>query len=305
DRPDYPYRRDQRGAHGFLDFAVPYCDRLLLGYYRSVEIAGAGESKAAYLRWQTGRASDRWGSIDLLGDIKRVADSIADPTFIWKTSTDPRVNSIVVQETSGQYNLVDLKDPDPDLLQMRNSTVGTFYVNAELKPRKGLTVDLRYKWLRNRQHADTFADGSVQDSRTLSRLTLSHKVEYSYPLRSHITLKARFRHLHWQDAGYSAHLRQHWTTYGPLFEQELKLTEHTVFVAGQEGIPGLFPVRHRQRNDPGRDFDRWIDILMLRTRSTYLGWNTVTELGVQYERRETEAEELTNRTFFVEMFFGF
>ena len=106
----------------------------------------------------------------------------------------------MVQETSGQYNLVDLKDPDPDLLQMRNSTVGTFYVNAELKPRKGLTVDLRYKWLRNLQHADTFADGSVQDSRTLSRLTLSHKVEYSYPLRSHITLKARFRHLHWQDA---------------------------------------------------------------------------------------------------------
>lgn len=31
----------------------------------------------------------------------------------------------------------------------------------------------------------------------------------------------------------------------------------------------------------------------------------VTEMGLEYEKIETKTEELSNRTFFVEMFFGF
>jgi len=100
-------------------------------------------------------------------------------------------------------------------------------------------------------------------------------------------------------------MRQHWSTYGPLFEQEFKLTDRTVLVAGQEGIPGLVPVRHREHNSTQSDFDRWVDVFMLRTQSSYLGWNTVMELGVQYEKKVSADEALTNRTFFIEMFFGF
>lgn len=306
DQPDYPYKRDQRGLHSFVDFAdnLLHFDKLSLGFYRAEEIAGAGESKARYLRWES-RWQRQWGFVDFLGDIKRVEDSIADPTFIWKTSSNLRINSIVIQETSGLYNLIGLRAPDPDLLLMRNSTVSTLHLNSQFKIFNRLDLGLRYKWRRNRQHQDRFADGTEQDDGTLNRLTLSHKLEYRVPLRESIVLTARFRHLYWRDAGYPRTLRQHWSTYGPLFEQEFKLTERTVFVAGQEGIPRLFPVRHREQNSKEKDFDRWIDIFMVRTQSTYLGWNMVTEMGLEYEKLESKTEKFTNRTFFVEMFFGF
>lgn len=307
DKADYPYNRDQRGFHAFLDLGsyVDFMDKLSVGFYKSEEMAAEGESNASYLRWQTRPLGNRWGNIDLRGDIKRVEDSIADPTFIWRTSTDLRANSIVLQEVGGQYNLLDLRDPDPDHMLMRNSTVSTLYAQSKLQLVQNLSLGTRYKWQLNRQHKDEFSDGVTQEDRTLNRLTMAHKIEYRYPLRSHITLAARFRHLYWRDAGYPSPLRQHWSTYGPLFEQEFKLTERTVFVAGQEGIPGLVPVRHSEHNAPERDFERWIDIFMVRTRSTYLGWNMVTEMGFEYEKKESNGDEVTNRTFFIEMFFGF
>ena len=307
DRPDYPYKRDQQGVHTFIDLAswTPFFDKLSLGFYRSKEIAGEGKSRASYLRWETRYSQAKWGFIDFLGDIKRVEDSIADPTFIWRTSTNLRINSIVLQETSGQYNLIDLRDPDPDPLLMRKSTVGTVFLNSEFARGEQLELSLRYKWQLNRQHQGVFADDTMQQDRTLSRLTMSHRLQYRYALLDNITLTARLRHLYWQDSGYAVSMRQHWSTYGPLFEQEFKLTDRTVLVAGQEGIPGLVPVRHREHNSTQSDFDRWVDVFMLRTQSSYLGWNTVMELGVQYEKKVSADEALTNRTFFIEMFFGF
>ena len=307
DELDYPYKRDQEGYHGFINFAeyLPKFGKLSLGFYRNKQIAGGGESKASYLRWETRYNPGRWGSVYFKGDVKRVEDSIPDPTFIWKTSTDPRANAIVVQEAGGQYKLLDLRDPDPDLMLMRNSTVSTFHITSDLKALEYLTLRMRYKWHVNRQNEDVFADSSSQEDETLSRLTLSHKVEYRYPLRKKITLTARARHLYWQDAGYPEELARHWSTYGLLFEEEFKLTERTMFVAGQEGIPGLLPVWHSEHNVEENDFKRWTQVYMVRTQGAYLGWDMVTEMGFEYQKKKTEADETTNRTFFIEIFFGF
>lgn len=211
----------------------------------------------------------------------------------------------MIQQLGGLYALKDLKDPDPDLLLMRNSTVATVHLGADLNSLDNLDLRLRYKWTINRQHKDSFVDGVMQDASTLNRLTLSHRVEYRYPLNNRITLKARGRHLYWRDAGYKTDLQQQWSTYGLLFEEEFKLTERTLFVFGQEGIPGLVPIRHTEHNDQARDFKRWTDVFMLRTKSAYLGWDMVTEIGFEYEKKETAAAAFANRTFFIEMFFGF
>ncbi|MBI2503157.1 MAG: hypothetical protein HYW07_07965 [Candidatus Latescibacteria bacterium] len=305
DAPDYPYSRDQRGYHGLLDLSGPRFDKLSLGFYRSEQLAGGGESRVGYLRWGTHYQPKPWGQFALLGDLKRVEDSIADPVYVWKNATDPRVNSMVIQEREGQYKLLDLKDPDPDLMLMRNSTAGTFYLAADLQAAENLSLRCRYKWNLNRQNEDEFADGTAQEDRTLSRLTLSHRIEYRRPLRKALTFTARARHLYWRDAGYAPELRQHWSTYGLLFEEEFKLTERTALVAGQEGVPGLLPVYHNEHNARENNFRRWTDVLMLRTQSTYLGWSTVTEMGFEYQRKERKTSEVSNRTFFAEMVFGF
>jgi hypothetical protein len=307
DRPDYPYRRDQQGYHAFVGFDEVWArlDRLSLGYYHSKGLASGGRSRSTYLRWQASPVQSPRVDIVFKGDIKRVRDSISDPTFIWRTSSDPRANALGLQQLSGLYPLLDLRDPDADTMLMRSSTVATAHVGGDWHLGENLDLRQRYKWHLNRQHKETFADGNSQRAQSLSRLTLSHRVEYRYPYRSNITFKARLRHLYWRDAGYPRDLRRHWSTYGLLFEQEFKLTQRTMLVAGQEGIPGLLPVRHTEHHTADGDFNRWTDVLMLRMRGAYLGWDTVTELGFEYQRIESDTGDVSNRTFFLEMFFGF
>jgi len=188
---------------------------------------------------------------------------------------------------------------------MRNSTVSTIHLGTGMEPLTGLSVFTNYKWLLNMQQEDEFDDGTSQTDETLSRLTLATRLQYQYPLRDDVNLYARIRHLFWHDAGYSAATRQHWMTWGPLFEQSVQLTERTSLIAGQEGIPWLLPITHTDYDDGDRDFDRWTNVFMVRMQGTYLGWKTVSELGFQLEHVETARAEVSNRTFFLEMYFGF
>ena len=83
------------------------------------------------------------------------------------------------------------------------------------------------------------------------------------------------------------------------------MTDRTVFVAGQEGIPFLVPIRHTDYDFEERDFKRWTNVFMMRITGQYIGWKTVSEIGLQLERVEMADAEVSNRTFFLEMFFGF
>ena len=306
DEPDYPYRRDQRGYHGFLklDSPLPHVSRFGVGLYRSEQIAGGGEAKSIYVRFQADGAPNAASHLAIKADAKRVEDSIPDPSYIWKTSTNLWINQNVIQDTlSGTFSLRDVVGPDPDRMAMRNSTVGTLHLDADLNFRNSVNVRLRQKLLVNRQHDDEFADGTVQEGNTRSRLTLSSRVEYRRTLRK-VSVFARAKHLYWRDNGYPKPARQHWSTFGPIFEASLPLTEKSALVAGQEGVPKLLAIHHRDHHDESQDFDRWTSVFMVRTVGNYIGWRVATEVGLQITRLETAGLDVSNRTFFVESFFG-
>lgn len=306
DRPDYPYDRGTRGNHSFLTWTdpLPLVEQLTLGAFGAESIAGGGESDVRYVRYQLGFRPVNRGHVVLRGDVKMVEDSIPDPVFVWRTTTNARDNSNVIQDPTS-FGLISLKSPDPDPMLMRNSTVSTMQLDTDVTPVPGLSVMTNYKWLLNMQKEDEFADGTSQEDESLSRLTLSTRVQYSHLLRDNIQLYARLRHLLWHDAGYPSATRQHWMTWGPLFEQSLKLTERTSLVAGQEGIPWLLPISHTDYDDDSRNLDRWTNVFMVRVQGTYLGWKAVTELGYQHEHLDLPGAKATNRTFFLEMYFGF
>lgn len=306
DRPDYPHDRGTRGKHAFVIWKdpLPYLESFSVGLFGAESIAGGGDSDVRYLRYQLGYRKGEQEQVVLRGDLKKVEDSIPDPVFVWRTTAIPRDNSNVIQDPTS-FNLISLKDPDPDPMLMRNSTVSTIHLGTGMEPLTGLSVFTNYKWLLNMQQEDEFDDGTSQTDETLSRLTLATRLQYQYPLRDDVNLYARLRHLFWHDAGYSAATRQHWMTWGPLFEQSVQLTERTSLIAGQEGIPWLLPITHTDYDDGDRDFDRWTNVFMVRMQGTYLGWKTVSELGFQLEHVETARAEVSNRTFFLEMYFGF
>lgn len=306
DRPDYPYDRGSEGQHVFFSWRdpAPFVEMVSLGSYGSESLSDGGDSDVRYVRYQLAYRPEGRGHVVLRGDLKSVEDSIPDPVFIWRTTANPRDNSNVVQDPTS-YNLLSLREPDADPMQMRNSTVSTMQLDSDFAPVTGLSVQTNYKWLLNMQAEDEFADGTTQEDETLSRLTLSTRLEYLYSLRDNLLLTGRLRHLFWHDAGFSPATRQHWMTWGPLLEQSLQLTQKTSLVAGQEGVPWLLPIAHTDYDDDTRDFDRWTNVFMVRMQGTYIGWKTVTELGFQHEKIETPDAEVSNRTFFLEMYFGF
>ena len=307
DEPDYPYKRDQRGYHAFvkLDGGLPFLTDFSFGYHNTEQTAGGGKARAQYARFVADTPASSALRFVVRGDAKRVRDSIPDAAYIWKTTSATRyANQIVTQDTlSGTFPVTGVAPPAPDPMLMRNSLVGTVHLVGDLDLGSSVNVRLRHKLILNRQLEDEFGDGTVQEAETLSRVTLSNRIEYRRRL-GNLTLFLRAKHLFWQDAGYPGSTGRHWSTYGPQFEAQLPLTEKTSLVGGQEGIPGLLGIRHTNHNDASRDFDRWTSVLMVRTISNYLGWRVATEIGVQVQRFDTGDLDVTNRTLFLESFFG-
>ncbi|MEW6751769.1 MAG: hypothetical protein AB1505_12450 [Candidatus Latescibacterota bacterium] len=309
DLPDYPYPRGQRGGHVFLRLERPlaFVGQIGAGLYRTRQYAAAGESRSRYLRFELGARPRHLagGQVRLQGDVKWVEDGIADPTYVWKTSTDPYANQNAVQDFANRtYRLIDVVPPDPDPMLMRQSTVTTLFLQGELEAGERVTARWAHKGVVNRQHEEEFADGTRQEEGTLSRITLSTSLQYRYPLGQRAAVYARAKHLYWRDDGYPASLRNHWTTFGPLLSAEVGLTEQTTLALGQEGIPYLVPFRHRDLRDEGRDVDRWTSVAMVRTLSNYVGWKIATEVGLEVRTLDTGGPAQQSRTFFVEMFFG-
>ena len=312
DEPDYPYRRDQKGYHWFVDFPhlISSVDQLSVGYYRTEQTAGGGKSRALYARFRSQYARPGLGRLTLLGDVKRVRDSIPDPSYIWKTTDEVWANPIVLQrwwKPYKDYRIEGLLPPDPDPMLMRNSMVSTIYIEGKVAPLKGLELQTRDQVRVNRQHALDLPDGGRQEEGTISRVTLSNKVGYTYALRHDLSLSLRAKHLYYRKRGYTdadSAQGHRWATFGTTFEAVLSLTEKTRLHVGQEGIPFL-PVRHRAHGSYAGDFDRWTTVAFLRTDGDYWGWKLTSEVGVQFQTFDREGSKSKERALFVEMYFGY
>ena len=310
DEPDYPYRRGQAGYHWLLDFPrlLPAVDRLSVGYYKTKQIAEGGRSRAVYARIQIRDAYPELGRWSLMGDLKRVRDSISDPSYVWKSGESFWGNPTVLQRwwrPYKDYRIEGLLPPDADPMVMRKSTVGTLHLEATFSPVEGLEFRTRDQIRVNRQQAMDLPDGGRQEEGTLDRFTLSNRIRYVYDLTDDLSLSVRTKHLYLRKSGYADSTQvSSWFTFGTAFEAILRLTEKTRLHIGQEGIP-LLPLRHRASGAEGGDFDRQTTVMFLRTDGHYWGWKLTSEIGVQFQSFDREGEKTNERAFFVEMYFGY
>jgi hypothetical protein len=307
DEPDYPYRRGQQGAHGFVSFPglLAGKGRLGAGYYHLKAPVSGGESLGRYLRLSAEYALPAWGSLRVEDVLKQVEDQIPDPSYIWKLGDDPGLNMLVVQsqERTTAGDLLGMVAPDPDPMLMRNSTVNTFYTESKLTPVRGVEVVGRNKLMVNRQHADQFEDGTSQEDDTLYRWTLSNRVAYTRELRRNLSAALKFKHLFRWDGGYAVPAR--FSIVEPVIEAFYTLSPKVQLHAGQDGWP-LFPFRYNDLEDDANDFERRTSLLMVKVEWSYWGWIMTSETGMQWESRQAEGQKkLGQRTFFFELYVGF
>lgn len=307
DEADYPYRRGQRGYHAYVDFphVLPGISRLSVGHYQMEDVKGGGESSARYLRVEGERPVGSIGQVGFTDVIKWVEDDIADASYIWKVTDDLSENLLVVQSTEriSQFRILDMRPPDPDPMLMRNSTVNTLFLRADLAPYSGLELRSRNQLVLNRQHEAELDDGTQQESGTVLRWTLSNRVGYTRPLGQDLTIQARGKYLLRWDRGYGSG-QQRFSIVSPSLDARYHLTRHVRLVAGQEGWP-LVPFRYNDHEDDGNSYTQRTTLAMAQADWMYWGWSMNVSIGMQWQSRESDTEDRGERVFFLESFVGF
>jgi len=308
DEADYPYRRGHRGVHAYLDFphVLPSVDRLALGFYSMEDAKGGGESRGRYLRLEAHGDVGTIGRVSVTDVIKWVKDDIPDPSYVWKVSEDLSENLLVVQSTErvSQFRILDMRPPDPDPMLMRNSTVNTLFIRADLEPRRGVEVRSRNQLVLNRQHEEDLADDTAQESETVLRWTLSNRAGYTRPLGDDLTVRVRGKHLLRWDRGFGSELGQRFSIVGPSADASYRLTKQARFVLGQEGWP-LAPFRFVDHEDDDYSYTQRTTLAMLQTSWMYWGWSLTLEVGMQWQTRDSDTEDRSERAFFLQSFVGF
>jgi hypothetical protein len=315
--PDYPYRRDQKGVHLYWDLTrrPAWLDRAAVGWQRSRQIAGAGESKALYLR------SEMHGTLvgldlKLADDLKQVRDDIPDDVYPLVLTTDL---DLFKRLNTARYL------PPPDLLLMRDSFVNTAFLETRFAPARNLEVVNSLKHIANvRSEVMDGAGTLVQPSGTLHNLTMVNKLQYVLRPMSALVLTARFKHLlaRWDAGSYNyrtvvtgpadtlrANPTQSWSMVTPTLKARFSLTPNTSIEMAQAGlfVPAL-KARYADRQEPARSWRSNLSILQLTIVGQHQGYVVTSNVGVRREWTEYHKRSGLPRdsysAFFVDMVIG-
>lgn len=290
--PDYPYRRDQQGVHLYYDLArrPTWLDRAAVGWQRSEQIAGGGESEALYARTQMHATL---GGLDLrlADDVKRVRDDIPDDVYPLVLTTD--------LELFKRFNTARYLPP-PDLLLMRDSFVNTAFVETQFAPVRNLEVVNSLKYVANtRAELEDGAGAPLQESGTLHHLTMVNKAQYVLRPTEALTLTARLKHLlaRWDAGSYNyrsvatspadtmrANSGQSWSMITPTLKARYRLTPKTCVELAQAGLfaPAL-RARYADREEPDRSWTSNLSILQVTMTGTHQGYLLTSNVGVRRE----------------------
>jgi len=292
DLADYPYPRDQRGRHLLvrLNRLGDLGQYLSAGYYSNHQIAGPGRAKALYLRYEY--AYEKPGRMDagVNYDIKRVEDDIADHTYFW----------LVPPHDLSKVNLGDTppgfegrqRPANPDLLQMRDSWVNTFYARARMEQIEDLAIENSILVIRNDRAEIELDDGTglLQAEDTHSRLTLVNKIDYAWRWKG-LTLQPKFKHLlHRETLESEDEARNSYSEFIPILRANYDLTTRTRLLAGIQGLP-MLPYKHWDRIAEDDTYTQRDMMAMLNVQSEYWGFNTSVFLGYQRQHRMYDRDE--------------
>jgi hypothetical protein len=340
DEPDYPYHRDQQGAHLFYDLTTrPWWLNLVrLGWYRSAELAGGHRMNAAYARvGLSSEAPEFW--LNFNNDLKRVRDDIPDDVYRVILVFDPGgAGTRDAVALSQRYNQPSLSLPD--FLPMRNSLVNTAHLDSRWLPLRGLQVGNSFSYTINRKFSDEDRLGNrLQEQETLHNFSMINKASYSREVLPKLNATARFKHLlaKWGEGSYvpvdtlgvykfvqetpgeDGAVRldtvavpegaASWSLLTPEVVFSYELTPRTHVEFGQHGlfVPWL-QGRYLDRRIPANSYTENVSLLQLTMEGAYGGYRMVSTLGLRRAKADFNQHALVEdadfTSFFVDVIFS-
>ena len=319
--PDYPYPRDRQGIHfvGTKQGLGKLGKWASVGYYSMKEPAGGGEANAIYARYEHNFVSPYLGKVKINEDLKLVKDDVRDDVYIWRDQGfSERLPSPLPHLTGNQIEARDLNSqifpPDVDPLTMRNSLVNTLYISSIFKQISGLNIINSVQWIRNSQAEDTFKDGTVQASGTLSTFAMVNKLDYTIaagnlnirPMFKHLLLREHSSVL--EEATGAGSIRS-FSIFAPILRTRFDLTPKSNLQLGFQGFP-FWKHTSIDRVDSRNDFKEWTLVLMMSNRSDHYGYNLASQFGFIKTNREFDddtraSDGFNNSRLFFDIVAGF
>lgn len=298
--PDYPYYKDERGTHLFVDWRLPLRGlSLRLGRYRINQVSGSGRNHSDYAVGSFRRVFPGRGRVQWEHQIERVEDDIPNSTFQYVLKDDIDIDA--------EYQT----DYIEDHLDMRNSLVNRGYIGTRWTPVTGLNLHNNLRYDLNHQKEEVFADGTGQESAELHTWALVNKVDYTLAW-NRFTLLPMFKHtLLKQDAdggtgpGGMAR-RRDVTEIVPILRFDCQFTDRTSVEFGVEGFP-FFKERFLDREDEARDFSSQTYLGQMKMKGVTGGFNVFIVTGLEYTKRSYDEPGMASGSFvrsFFQVFIG-
>ncbi|MFP6644469.1 MAG: hypothetical protein VCF24_13080 [Candidatus Latescibacterota bacterium] len=294
--PDYPYYKDERGNHVFVDLELPIKGLgLRLGRVRVEQIAGSGKSDADYVALSYRRIFPGLARLQWEHEFKLVEDGIANHTFTYILDEN-------VSDVDGLYSSVFVEDR----MHMRDSNLNRGYIGTYLQPVRGLNLKNNLRYEINSKNAGNFGGGLSQKSETLTTWALVNKIDYTWQWHG-VSVQSRLKHLYLRQdeqmgtgpGGLPS--KRDVTELVPILMGGFRLTDLTSLELGIEGFPFL-KERFVDRDNEILDFDSETYLAQLKMKGLSGGFNVFLVTGIQYTRKEFDDKSLESggfvRTFF-------
>ena len=302
---DYPYDLDQRGYHLFAQFDLTSELSMAAGHYSVNQIAGTGRNRSTYglltldIRGFGGR---RLFFIE--NHLRRAQDDIQDPYIIIE-EIPSRTNGFSFRGLNRcncpeafirNYPPIFSSRSVRDLTNYQDSYVNETYLDLRLKPIWTLKLDQKLRARFNWQQGGELYNKTFQKERRLDFWTSVTRLEYTKhwgKLKITPQYKYMFMRLRDQERNTNrlAEIRSI-----PILRLEYPLMSRTLLRAGFQGF-GPFPYRLTDDTASRNSYEQRTAFVTITNRSGYFGYELVTIVGIDKEKRKYNTRFRDGRNF--------
>ena len=309
---DYPYDPDQRGYHLFGQVDLTPQLALAAGHYSVNEIAGPGRTRSTYALL-TLDIKDIGGRPLLFAEnnLRRVQDDVRDE-FLVVDETPIRnlefsfrgLTQSMCTNCSGNNAAAGLHDRPPlftsrfvpDVRSYQDSYVNETYMDLRLNPVSTLKLVQKLRARFNWQQGGQLYNKTFQKERRLDFWTSVTRVELSKSWgKLSLTPQFKYMFLRLRDQERKSNLLAEIRSI-PILRLEYPLMSRTSLRAGFQGI-GPFPYRLTDDTADRNSYEQRTAFVTITNRSGYYGYELVTILGVNKDRREYDTKFNDVRNF--------
>ena len=304
EKADYPYDYDQRGFHLFGQWDLSPHWSLTAGRYAAREIAGDRRNRSSYglltYRWEEVVRKQR---LFFENSFQRVQDDVPDGFVVRKATPNWlgfSYRGLVTRDRGFTYasQVSGMLQADPLLYQ--DSFVNETYVEGRLNPWSNLNLVQKLRLRFNWQQGGRLYNGRFQRQRRLDWWTSVSRVDHTW-LWGRLTVTPQFKFLLLRlvdqaadrqvGGSYESRVLRYETQSIPILRLEYPLMDKTRLRLGIQGI-GPLPYRGRNYVAKTESFEQRTLFTTLTNRSKYFGYEMVTIIGVEKDKKRFDAPSL-------------